>query len=92
MKKYGYRVMMTAPCGGKQAVAFQDERFLDFWQSGKRARKELSSQNCHKCGGTAYHKAADYSATDVTRVEPNGDTRDVFPGYKEDTPQLEFGI
>lgn len=92
MTKYSYRVMMTAPCGGKQAVTFTDDRYLDFWQSGRVARTHLSSQNCYRCGGTAYHKPADYSATDVTRVEPNGDVRDVFPPYKDHTEQLELSI
>ncbi len=92
MTNYSYRVIMTAPCGGKQAVAFQDDRFLDFWQAGRVARKHLSSQNCYRCGGTAYHKPANYSATDVTRVEPNGDTRDVYPAYKDQTDQMELSI
>ncbi len=85
MTKYNYRVMMTAAdedCLGKRAVAFTDDRFLDFYGAGKEAQRHLTSQTCPRCG-----ENHEFCATDIERGEPGANSqmyyRDVYPPHND---------
>lgn len=93
---YTYRVMMTSSvCSAKRAVAFSDDRHLDWYQASREACQHFTSQTCHKCNKN--HRDETYVATDIERGEPNhnGEYRyyDVFPARaSEDNNQYEMSL
>lgn len=93
---YTYRVMMTSSvCNSKRAVAFSDDRHLDWYGASRNARKHFTSQTCHKCNKN--HRDETYVATDIERGEPNRSGeytyRAVFPPRRyEDNNQYELPL
>jgi len=94
MVDYAYKVILTADdedCLAKRAVAFHDDRFLDFWDIAEEAPRHLTSQTCPRCKKN--HEPDSYTATQVQRGEPSvfgfHTYRDVFPSYgTQSEPEL----